>query len=66
MKCYEFTKVVKKTAPSSFFPNFLFTRSTENIINTLRKFDHDGIIRINGKAIEILDEKELQLVCRMG
>ena len=40
--------------------------STENVINTLRKFDHDGIIRINGKEIEILDEKGLQLVCRMG
>ena len=40
--------------------------STENVINTLRKFNHDGIIRLNGKEVELTNEEELLLICRMG
>lgn len=40
--------------------------STENVINTLRKFGEEGIIRINGKEIGILDEEALLWICRMG
>ncbi|MBI5219026.1 MAG: Crp/Fnr family transcriptional regulator [Bacteroidia bacterium] len=40
--------------------------SQENIINTLSKFHKEGIIKTEGKKIEILDFKKLQEISRVG
>lgn len=40
--------------------------SKEQIIHTLRNFDADGIIRVSGKNIEILDLERLNKISKMG
>jgi CRP/FNR family transcriptional regulator len=40
--------------------------SSENIINTLSRFDKEGIISSDGKDIKILDEKRLLEISRLG
>ena len=40
--------------------------SKELMIHTLRNFDSDGIIRVSGKTIEILDIERLHKISRLG
>ncbi len=40
--------------------------SKENVIHTLRKFDLDGIIRISGKKVEIIDFERLLKISKAG
>ena len=40
--------------------------TTENVIRTLSEFRKDKLIRINGKEIEILDEKILEQISNFG
>lgn len=40
--------------------------SKENVIHTLRKFDADGIIKVSGKKIEIIDLERLQKIGKTG
>jgi CRP/FNR family transcriptional regulator len=40
--------------------------SKENVINTLRNFDSDGIIKVSGKNVEILDLDRLHRICKAG
>jgi CRP/FNR family transcriptional regulator len=40
--------------------------SKENVINTLRKFHHDGIIEITGKHIIIKDNEKLSKISKVG
>ena len=40
--------------------------SKENVIHTLRNFDADGVIKVNGKKIEILDLNRLQNISKKG
>ncbi len=48
---------------------FKFNRACsciKNVIHTLRNFDHDGIIRVSGKKVEILNAERLRQVSRKG
>lgn len=40
--------------------------TTENVIRTLSEFRKDKLIRINGKEIEIIDEKTLEQISNFG
>ncbi len=40
--------------------------SKENVIHTLRNFDADGIIKISGKKVEILDLERLKKISKSG
>lgn len=40
--------------------------SKENVIHTLRNFDTDGIIKVSGKNIEIINFERLQKVSKSG
>jgi CRP/FNR family transcriptional regulator len=40
--------------------------SREQIIHTLRAFSSDGIIRVSGKNVEILDYDKLLTISRVG
>lgn len=40
--------------------------SKENVIHTLRKFDTDGIIKVSGKKIEIIDPERLVKIGKSG
>lgn len=40
--------------------------SKENVIHTLRKFHHEGIIAIEGKSIQVLDLAKLQHISKVG
>ena len=40
--------------------------TTENVIRTLSEFRHDGLIKIYGKLIEIIDKKMLERVSLLG
>ncbi|MBQ1696676.1 MAG: winged helix-turn-helix domain-containing protein, partial [Bacteroidales bacterium] len=40
--------------------------SREQIIHTLRAFSNDGIIRVSGKNVEILDYDKLLTISRVG
>lgn len=40
--------------------------SKENVIHTLRNFDADGIIKISGKKVEIVDLERLKKISKAG
>jgi len=40
--------------------------STESVIRILKKFQEDGLIRMNGKTFEVLDQEGLQRICDLG
>jgi CRP/FNR family transcriptional regulator len=40
--------------------------STANVIRTLSDFKHEGIIRILGKTIEVVDKEKLEVISRHG
>lgn len=44
----------------------LIGMTTENVIRILSEFRQEKIIRINGKEIEILDKKRLNMICEHG
>ncbi|HET7734001.1 MAG TPA: helix-turn-helix domain-containing protein, partial [Paludibacter sp.] len=44
----------------------LVDTSRESVSRVLTEFDKDGIIGINGKQIEILNKKSLQLISQNG
>ena len=40
--------------------------TTSNAIRTLSQFAQEGLVEINGRRIQILDEKELEHISRLG
>lgn len=44
----------------------LIEMTTENVIRILSEFRKDGIIKISGKTIEIVDFKRLEDICHFG
>ncbi|NLP56917.1 Crp/Fnr family transcriptional regulator [Lutibacter sp. B1] len=40
--------------------------SKESAINTLSKFNKEGIIKVTGKKIELLDVEKLEQICKTG
>ncbi len=40
--------------------------STESVIRTLKKFQADGLIKINGKSMEVIDADGLMRICHLG
>lgn len=40
--------------------------STESVIRTLKNFQDDGLIKIEGKRFEILDTEGLMKICQLG
>ena len=40
--------------------------STESVIRTLKNFQDDGLISINGKTFEIIDTEGLMRICQLG
>jgi len=40
--------------------------STESVIRTLKSFQDDGLIRINGKTFEVIDPEGLMKICHLG
>jgi len=47
------------------FANLIDT-SRESVSRVFSEFDRDGIIKINGKSIEILNKKSLELISQNG
>jgi len=44
----------------------LVDTSRESVNRVLNEFDKDGIIKVNGKQIEILNKKSLNLISQNG
>ena len=44
----------------------LIGMTVENVIRILSEFKKDGIINIDGKSIDILDKKKLQMISEFG
>jgi len=40
--------------------------STESVIRTLKSFQDDGLIRMNGKSFEVIDPEGLMKICHLG
>lgn len=40
--------------------------STEGVIRTLKNFQDDGLIKINGKTFEVVDPEGLMKICQLG
>ena len=40
--------------------------TTSNAIRTLSQFAQEGLLTLNGRHIQILDEKELEKISRLG
>jgi len=40
--------------------------STESVIRTLKNFQDDGLIKINGKTFEVIDPDGLMRICQLG
>jgi len=40
--------------------------STANVIRTLSDFKKEGIIRISGKTIEVVDKEKLEIISKHG
>ena len=41
----------------------LIGMTTENVIRTMSNLKSDGVIKINGKTIEIIDKSRLSMIC---
>ena len=40
--------------------------SKESVINTLSKFNKEGIVKVNGRKVKIIQRKNLAQICKLG
>ncbi|WP_353867180.1 helix-turn-helix domain-containing protein [Porphyromonas sp. CAG:1061] len=44
----------------------LSNMTTSNAVRTLRSFQEEGVVALNGRRIKVLDEEKLQRISRLG